>query len=73
MSSENEKKAHAAEVVGEHAEASIVDTLFDIGLAWAELGLSQGRKALELSAKTLERAAGSLEDVQRKLRKDAAA
>jgi hypothetical protein len=72
--SENEKVPEAkAEVVSDNTEAStLVDTLFDIGLAWAEFGVSQGKKALETSAKTLEKVAASLDDLQQKLRKDAA-
>jgi hypothetical protein len=71
---ENEKVSEAkAEVVGDKTEAgTLVDTLFDIGLAWAEFGVGQGKKALETSAKTLEKVAATLEDLQQKLRKDAA-
>ncbi len=62
-----------AEVVEEKKEpTTLVDTLFDIGLAWAEFGVGQGRKALETSAKTLEKVAQSLSDLQDRLRKDAA-
>ncbi|HEY6459708.1 MAG TPA: hypothetical protein VIY73_06140 [Polyangiaceae bacterium] len=60
-----------AEVVEEQA-TTLVDTIFDIGLAWAEFGVGQGKKALETSAKTLEKVAASLSDLQQKLRKDAA-
>ena len=52
--------------------STLVDTVFDVGLAWAEFGVGQGKKALELSAKTLERVAASLDELQQKLRKDAA-
>ena len=52
--------------------ATLVDTIFDIGLAWAEFGVGQGKKALETSAKTLEKVAATLEDLQQRLRKDAA-
>jgi len=71
---ENENVPEAkAEVVGDKTEAStLVDTLFDIGLAWAEFGVGQGKKALETSAKTLEKVAATLDDLQQKLRKDAA-
>jgi len=62
-----------AEVVGEKTETgTLVDTIFDIGLAWAEFGVGQGKKALETSAKTLEKVAATLDDLQQKLRKDAA-
>jgi len=62
-----------AEVVSDRTEAAtLVDTIFDIGLAWAEFGVGQGKKALETSAKTLEKVAATLDDLQQKLRKDAA-
>ncbi len=54
---------------GPGKKGTLVDALFDIGLAWAEFGVGQGKKALETSAKTLEKAAGSLSDLQQKLRK----
>jgi hypothetical protein len=71
---ENENVPEAkAEVVSDRTEAAtLVDTIFDIGLAWAEFGVGQGKKALETSAKTLEKVAATLEDLQQKLRKDAA-
>jgi hypothetical protein len=73
MSSEKETVTEAkAEVVNEKPAETLVDTVFDIGLAWAEFGVSQGRKALETSAKTLEKVAQTLGDLQTKLRKDAA-
>jgi transcription initiation factor TFIIIB Brf1 subunit/transcription initiation factor TFIIB len=69
---QSEKVTEAnAEVVIEESGASLVDTLFDIGLAWAEFGVGQGKRALETSAKTLEKIAASLDGVQGKLRKDA--
>ena len=61
-----------AEVVEDKGPETLVDTLFDIGLAWAEFGVGQGKRALEISAKTLEKVAHSLEDLQGKLKKDAA-
>ena len=62
-----------AEVMNDAAKPStIVDTIFDIGLAWAEFGVGQGKRALETSAKTLEKVAQTLSDLQEKLRKDAA-
>jgi hypothetical protein len=74
MTSEKETVTEAkAEVVDEKKQAdTLVDAVFDIGLAWAEFGVSQGRKALETSAKTLEKVAQTLGDLQSKLRKDAA-
>jgi hypothetical protein len=74
MSTSSEKIPEAnAEVVGEEkASTTLVDTIFDVGLAWAEFGVGQGKKALETSAKTLERVAATLNDLQQKLRKDAA-
>ena len=61
-----------AEVVGEEKPSTLVDAIFDIGLAWAEFGVGQGKRALETSAKTLEKVAQTLSDLQEKLRKDAA-
>ena len=62
-----------AEVVSEEGKPStLVDAIFDIGLAWAEFGVGQGKRALETSAKTLEKVAAQLSDLQQKLRKDAA-
>jgi hypothetical protein len=65
--SESESKA---EVVGEKKPSTLVDTLFDIGLSWADFGVGQGKRALEQSAKTLEEVAHKLSDFQQKLRKD---
>jgi len=73
MSQDSEKVPEAkAEVVNPESPSTLVDTVFDVGLAWAEFGVGQGKKALELSAKTLEKVAASLSDLQQKLRKDAA-
>ena len=49
---------------------TLVDAVFNLGLSWAEFGVSQGKQALTTSAKTLERAAKSLDDLQKRLRKD---
>jgi hypothetical protein len=49
---------------------TLVDAVFDLGLSWAEFGVSQGKQALTHSAKTLERVAKSLDDLQKRLRKD---
>jgi len=73
--SQEEKKEPVeanAEVVSEEKPATLVDAIFDIGLAWAEFGVGQGKRALETSAKTLEKVAQQLSDLQQKLRKDAA-
>jgi hypothetical protein len=74
MSSDNEKipETKAEVVSNEKVSTTLVDTIFDVGLAWAEFGVGQGKKALETSAKTLERVAATLNDLQQKLRKDAA-
>ena len=49
---------------------TLVDAVFDLGLSWAEFGVSQGKQALTQSAKTLEKVAQSLSDLQVKLSKD---
>jgi hypothetical protein len=49
---------------------TLVDAVFDMGLSWAEFGVSQGKQALSQGAKTLERVAKSLDDLQRRLHKD---
>ena len=66
------RRSARAEGVVDTTESTLVDAIFDIGLAWAEFGVGQGKKALETSAKTLEKAAATLDDLQQKLRKDAA-
>jgi hypothetical protein len=72
--SENEKSERPtegrAEVVDETA-STLVDSIFDIALAWAEFGVGQGKRALETSASTLEKLAQSLSVVQGKLRRPA--
>jgi hypothetical protein len=77
MTSQNETVPEAkAEVVDDARNggaSTLVDALFDIGLAWAEFGVGQGKKALETSAKTLEKVASTLAELQDKLKKDAAA
>jgi hypothetical protein len=72
MSQVNETNETNADVVKDKEPSTLVDTLFDIGLAWAEFGVGQGKRALETSAKTLEKVAQSLNDLQERLRKDAA-
>jgi hypothetical protein len=63
-----------AEVLGKGGKGTgretLVDAVFDLGLSWAEFGVSQGKNALTHSAKTLEKVARSLDDLQRRLRKD---
>jgi hypothetical protein len=61
-----------AEVVKDHEDAvsSLVDTLFDVGTAWAEYGIGYGKFALESSAKVLARTAKALEELQERLKKD---
>jgi hypothetical protein len=61
---------HKAEVMTEKKPSTLVDTLFDIGLSWADFCVGQGKRALEQSAKTLEKVAASLAELQQKLRKD---
>jgi hypothetical protein len=61
-----------AEVDSEKKPRTLVDAIFDIGLAWAEFGVGQGKRALETSARTLEKVAQTLSDLHQKLRKDAA-
>jgi len=74
MSQQNETVPEVkGEVVGEPSTPStLVDTLFDIGLAWAEYGVGQGKVALQTSAQTLEKVAKSLSELQERLRKNAA-
>ena len=72
MSTENVTEAKAHVVDDKKEPSTLVDALFDIGLAWAEFGVGQGKKALETSAKSLEKVASALADLQQKLRKDAA-
>jgi hypothetical protein len=74
MNSQNERvnEARAEVVENEQQPSTLVDALFDIGLAWAEFGVGQGKRALETSARTLEKVAETLADLQQKLRKDAA-
>jgi hypothetical protein len=60
-----------AEGVGKGGKSeTLVDAVFDLGLSWAEFGVSQGKQALQQSAKTLERVAKSLDDLQKRLKKD---
>jgi hypothetical protein len=70
MTSENTQAAQQKADPASKKKGTLVDTIFDIGLSWAEFGVGQGKKALENSAKTLETLAHSLDDLQQKLRKD---
>ena len=73
MNQMNETVTEAkAEVVSEGPEESLVEALFDVGLAWAEFGVGQGRRALETGAQTLRRVAETLGALQGKLRRGAA-
>jgi hypothetical protein len=72
MSSQNETPQPSADTTDTRKGATtLVDTIFDIGLAWAEFGVGQSKKALLTSAKTLEKAIATLNDLEQKLRKDA--
>jgi hypothetical protein len=50
--------------------STLVDTVFDVGTAWADFGLNYGKFALENSAKALTRTAKAIETLQAKLRKE---
>jgi hypothetical protein len=67
-----EAKGEASKGTGpkQPGHETLVDTVFDLGLSWAEFGVSQGKLALSQSAKTLERVAKSLEELQKRLHKD---
>ena len=73
VQSESKKDGEQSEVIGKGkvpGRETFVDAVFDLGLSWAEFGVSQGKQALTQSAKTLERVAKSLDELQRRLRKD---
>jgi hypothetical protein len=71
MQPETKKDGTEAKVEAKtKSRETFVDAVFDLGLSWAEFGVSQGKNALTQSAKTLERVAKSLDDLQRRLRKD---
>lgn len=55
----------------EAVRTSIVDTVFDMGMAWANYGLKVGQQALETSAKSLEQTAKILANVSAELGKKA--
>jgi hypothetical protein len=69
---ENKVEAQAEVVDEKKKPETLVDAIFDVGLAWADFGIGQGKKALETSAKTLDAVARSLEELRAKLRRDAA-
>jgi hypothetical protein len=56
----------------ESPRTSVVDAVFDAGLAWAEHGLELAKIALEGSARAMERTARSLDTVRDALRDKAA-
>jgi hypothetical protein len=74
MNNTTDQKSQTTEardqVVTEKRPTTLVDTLFDIGLSWADFSVGQGKRALEQSAKTLEKVAASLNELQHKLRKE---
>lgn len=49
---------------------SIVDAVFDLGLAWVELGLAQGTNALQHTSAALAKTARSLDAVREALKND---
>lgn len=57
--------------IPEEKKASIVDTVFDIGVSWVNVGLKMGQMALENSAKTLQETAKTLASVSAELGKKA--
>jgi hypothetical protein len=61
---------HVAEVVTEEGkQATLVDAVFDVGLAWASHGLTLAKNAVEQSSKTLEMTAKTLERLAHELGK----
>jgi len=48
-------------------KSSIVDAIFDAGLAWADHGLTLGKTALEGTANALAKTAKSIETIREKL------
>ncbi len=54
-------------------KSSIVDAIFDAGLAWADHGLTLGKTALEGTANALAKTAKSLETIRERLASDAEA
>lgn len=76
VSSSNEKTVEAqAELIDDanaakQAAGSLVDTLFDVGTAWAEYGLKYGRFALKNTARALTRTAKALEKLEVKIKRD---
>ena len=68
----NENTTHEPTENNEKAAAlkSIVDAVFDLGIAWAEVGLAQGKAALENSARALTRTAKTLGDLETALKSE---
>ena len=74
MTSENAARpVEEKNEAGGSKKSTVVDALFDIGLSWAEFSVGQGKRVLETSAKTIQRVAHTLDDLEKKLRKDASA
>ena len=48
--------------------AKLTDTLIDLGLTWADMGIGLGKNALESTAHALEATAKQLGEVQGRLR-----
>ena len=67
---QSEKSVDSKASKAREGGGTLVDTVFDLGLSWAEFGVGQGKLALQQSAKTLEKVAKSLEDLQKRLKKD---
>ena len=66
-----ENKVSEATAEEANKPSSIVDAVFDIGLAWATHGLKIAKTALEQSGKTLEMTAKTLERLADELGKKA--
>lgn len=53
--------------MSEENKSSIVDAIFDRGLAWVDAGLSHGKTALETTADALSKTAKSLDTIRERL------
>ena len=49
-------------------KAKLTDTIVDLGLTWADMGLGLGKNALESTARALEASAKHLEALQGRLK-----
>jgi hypothetical protein len=65
-----EAKAEVVDDTAAKKDQTLVDTIFDVGTAWAEYGLDYGKFALESSAKALTRTATALATLKEKLKRD---